>query len=424
MQRTSNRTIRRVVTFGVGVAMGLSFLTGTASAATSAGSGGNQGQTSSTKDCDGTHHSKTGHGANTSGAYDNTCDGSPSRNGSDTDGTRGSRPCAGCVGNADDKNPPGQYPDGPTDHNNGYECDQKGRSANEGNNGVGFGNPAHTGCTPAPDNGGEEPAGSSCPAGDAAMTQHDLAVAGGHGTAGFTIAAGCADLQLSLASYDDHGSLVDSDTGVFGAGDHQLTVDVPACGYEVDFVWGTVVPELGNGANPNAEDDRLIEADKAGKGSCTEGQPATSGTPENLGTSGTPGNPSNLGNLVNADSLGSLGNPAIDGAVIPAPDVAPAVVEALGSSASVVALSTPAPLDVLGVALPTAAPGHPTQVLGVQLERAPEAAPAAAGLAFTGFDLFPLALLGAALLLVGVVLHGGRNRQTPAISITQRSAGF
>lgn len=51
-------------------------------------------------------------------------------------GTTG-EPCAGCVGKADNKNPPGQYPNG-SDANNGYECD--------GNSGVGQTNPAHTGC--------------------------------------------------------------------------------------------------------------------------------------------------------------------------------------------------------------------------------------------------------------------------------------
>jgi hypothetical protein len=49
------------------------------------------------------------------------------------------RPCAGCVGKADNKNPPGQAPDG-TDSNNGYECD--------GNSGIARTNPAHTSCTP------------------------------------------------------------------------------------------------------------------------------------------------------------------------------------------------------------------------------------------------------------------------------------
>ncbi|MEY2568393.1 MAG: hypothetical protein QOE35_2922 [Actinomycetota bacterium] len=70
------------------------------------------------------------------GSYCSTSDGTPSMNGNG--GGNGNQPCAGCVGNADDKNPPGQYKDG-SDHNNGYECD--------GNNGVGKTNPAHSGCT-------------------------------------------------------------------------------------------------------------------------------------------------------------------------------------------------------------------------------------------------------------------------------------
>jgi hypothetical protein len=77
-------------------------------------------------------------GANTSGAYDSTCDGSPSANGNGGGNANG-KPCAGCVGNADNKNPPGQAPDG-SDHNAGYECDR--------NNGVGKSNPAHSSCKP------------------------------------------------------------------------------------------------------------------------------------------------------------------------------------------------------------------------------------------------------------------------------------
>jgi hypothetical protein len=84
--------------------------------------------------CTVTHNSDTGNGANTSGAYDSNCNGSASGN-----GQGGAQPCAGCVGNADDKNPPGQAPDG-SDNNNGYECD--------GNNGIAKTNPAHTGCVP------------------------------------------------------------------------------------------------------------------------------------------------------------------------------------------------------------------------------------------------------------------------------------
>jgi hypothetical protein len=92
--------------------------------------------------CDATHHSDTGHGANQGGPYDNTCDGSPSGNGNGNGQATG-KPCAGCVGNADDKNPgfnngKGQMPNG-SDHNAGYECDR--------NHGIGRTNPAHTGCT-------------------------------------------------------------------------------------------------------------------------------------------------------------------------------------------------------------------------------------------------------------------------------------
>jgi hypothetical protein len=57
------------------------------------------------------------------------------------DGAATGKPCAGCVGAADNKNPPGQFPDG-SDANNGYECD--------GNSGIGKTNPAHTGCMTEP----------------------------------------------------------------------------------------------------------------------------------------------------------------------------------------------------------------------------------------------------------------------------------
>ncbi len=61
------------------------------------------------------------------------------------------KPCDGCVGNADDKTPPGQMLDG-MDRNAGYECDA--------NKGVGKGNPAHTGCDfpgPGPQDDGGPP---------------------------------------------------------------------------------------------------------------------------------------------------------------------------------------------------------------------------------------------------------------------------
>jgi hypothetical protein len=117
--------------------------------------------------CDGSQNSDTGHGANQGGPYDNTCpsDEGPAPNGNGG-GKASGKPCAGCVGNADDKNPgaasgKGQYPNG-SDHNAGYECDR--------NNGVGKGNPAHTGCDPdnppphdeCPNIPGNQPPGTDC----------------------------------------------------------------------------------------------------------------------------------------------------------------------------------------------------------------------------------------------------------------------
>ncbi len=74
------------------------------------------------------------------GPYCSTRDGSPSLNGNGKGKATG-KPCAGCVGKADNKNPHGQYPNG-SDHNAGYECDR--------NHGIGRTNPAHTGCVKTP----------------------------------------------------------------------------------------------------------------------------------------------------------------------------------------------------------------------------------------------------------------------------------
>lgn len=71
------------------------------------------------------------------GPYCSTRDGSDSENGNG-DGKSTGKPCAGCVGKADNKNPQGQSPNADEDGNNGYECDD--------NNGIGKGNPAHTAC--------------------------------------------------------------------------------------------------------------------------------------------------------------------------------------------------------------------------------------------------------------------------------------
>ncbi len=99
--------------------------------------------TSSGGDCPNKHNSGpkafngNGGSADSGNQYASTCDRRASQNGKGG-GSANGRPCQGCVGNADNKNPRGQAPNG-GDSNKGYECDL--------NLGVGKGNPAHTSCS-------------------------------------------------------------------------------------------------------------------------------------------------------------------------------------------------------------------------------------------------------------------------------------
>ena len=87
------------------------------------------------------------------GPYCSTRDGSPSLNGNGGGAAVG-KPAAGAFGKADNKNPPGQMPNG-SDKNAGYECDR--------NMGIGRSNPAHTGCTPGAKPPGAKPPGVKPP---------------------------------------------------------------------------------------------------------------------------------------------------------------------------------------------------------------------------------------------------------------------
>lgn len=127
------------------VSVGISLIVVSAMSLPAIAVGKGSTQTASHKDttkCDGDPSGKsgTGNGANStpSGPYTNTCPTSGQSANGNGGGTSTGRPCAGCVGQADDKNPPGQYPDS-SDGNAGYECDR--------NHGIARGNPAHTGCT-------------------------------------------------------------------------------------------------------------------------------------------------------------------------------------------------------------------------------------------------------------------------------------
>jgi hypothetical protein len=138
---------------------------------------------------------KNGTGANPgescSHAYCSTRDGSASQNGKG-DGAATGKPCAGCVGKADNKNPKGQAPNG-TDRNAGYECDR--------NQGVGQTNPAHTGCSPAATSPTTGPTKKPTKAPTAKPTKAPKAkptkAPGAPGTATITVVADCRTVVVT-----------------------------------------------------------------------------------------------------------------------------------------------------------------------------------------------------------------------------------
>jgi len=150
MAHTHRKSLFGLAILGLGV--GLTFLPSTAfangngqaasswSASHAQGNAGTSGTYNQPQPLSKADHNNTGaNDTSASNQYASTRDGSPSHNGVGNGNATG-KPCAGCVGKADNKNPPGQHLNG-SDHNAGYECDR--------NQGVGQTNPAHTACQPS-----------------------------------------------------------------------------------------------------------------------------------------------------------------------------------------------------------------------------------------------------------------------------------
>ena len=139
-------TLTAAVALGVGAPVALGAVSWQAMAGDhSTGTSGTSGDPSQPQPLSNADQNSGGaNGQCPDGTYCSTRDGSPSENGNGGGNANG-KPCAGCVGKADNKNPPGQEKQDPagTFPNNGYECDN--------NNGIGKTNPAHTGCaSPSP----------------------------------------------------------------------------------------------------------------------------------------------------------------------------------------------------------------------------------------------------------------------------------
>jgi hypothetical protein len=113
-------------------------------------------------------------------------------------------------------------------------------------------------------------------------------------TVTFTVPAGMND-TLSLVSYIAPGStfnastayeqqIYDAASGTFSPGTHTLTVSIPNCDYQIDFICGLPICTLGpQNYGPDSADifysaqDRLISADNGGANACSQSKGCNGG---------------------------------------------------------------------------------------------------------------------------------------------------
>jgi hypothetical protein len=109
----------------------------------------------------------------------------------------------------------------------------------------------------------------------------------------FRVADGCENLQLSLAAYEAPAATFDaqlataqelfaSDSRTFSSGPGMLTVQMPACFFQVDFARGPVLEQLGPAGTANfyGAQDRLLAWGTGGVQPCTSVLPRTITRPE------------------------------------------------------------------------------------------------------------------------------------------------
>lgn len=123
---------------------------------------------------------------------------------------------------------------------------------------------------------------ATCPATGMVTVTSPITVANDVATVGFTVAPGCSNVEVSLVSYEapsatysddtaDQQTLFQVDTQSLSAGAQSLSVPVPPCFFQVDFVYGTQLNTLGPAGSNNFYNDqgRLIQALNGGTTACT-----------------------------------------------------------------------------------------------------------------------------------------------------------
>ncbi|HEV2249691.1 MAG TPA: hypothetical protein VGT60_04210 [Candidatus Limnocylindria bacterium] len=162
--------------------------------------------------------------------------------------------------------------------------------------------------------------GQTC-TGVAALEEHsDIlgATQGGIAMVNFKMSSGCAGKELTLVSYTapsaeftretaSQQQLFEAKTGTFNNGSFTLSVHVPSCFFQVDFVYGTPITQFG-GSSFYSDQGRLIMGVNGGTTECatttsnggsgsTEVTPRANSGTENNG-SGTTGTAPSTGNAV------------------------------------------------------------------------------------------------------------------------------
>lgn len=155
---------------------------------------------------------------------------------------------------------------------------------------------------------GAAAAESDCPEGNAAIAAFSFSVNGGPAVptmegnvspgdtvqANFTIADGCEGVEVSLAAYmapsaawsignADQQVLYDSGTGTFASGQHNLSVDVPECFYQTDFVRGAVIEQLSPPDQLYGAQGRLLDHANGGNPSCRQPSAAVAASCQSQG---------------------------------------------------------------------------------------------------------------------------------------------
>src|SRR4051794_25655083 len=113
---------------------------------------------------------------------------------------------------------------------------------------------------------------------------HGITVNGGKASVDYNVPAGCGSIELSLVSYQAPSSTYDPSTAdqqvlyksvtqTVPEGAGTLTVDVPNCYFQVDFVYGQPIEDLGPAGSDNfynnSHESRLIQGLMGGTSACT-----------------------------------------------------------------------------------------------------------------------------------------------------------